>query len=227
MAKIWYLGHSCFQLEIDGVKIVVDPFITGNPLVKDITLTDIEADLILVTHSHGDHILDLMELAKNTNAQIISNFEITTWVENQGYSNVRPMNIGGNYSTKGIDFKVVVANHSSSFPDGTYGGNPVGFIISGKSDCLYYAGDTGLTLDMKLIKDDFDLTGAFLPIGDNFTMGYEDAAKAATFCGAKTVIGMHYDTFGYIEIDHNAAKEAFEKRKVTLLLPSINEKLDL
>ncbi len=211
MAKIWYLGHSCFHLEIDGIHVVTDPFITGNPLAKDIKLTDIQADIIVVTHGHGDHIGDLVELAKQTGAEVITNFEITQWLANQGHEHSRPMNHGGSYTSQGISFKMVNAAHSSSFPDGSYAGNPGGFVISGKTDCIYYAGDTGLTLDMKLIKDEFDLTFAMLPIGDNFTMGSKDAARAAEFCGASKVLGMHYDTFGFIEIDHNEAKMEFEK----------------
>lgn len=226
MAKIWYLGHSCFQLEIDDVRIVTDPFVTDNPLAKDIDLATVEADIILVTHGHGDHIGDLVKLANQTNALVLCNYEICLWLEQQGYANCRPMNHGGLFSSRGIDYKVVPAAHSSSFPDGSYAGNPVGFVIQGQHDSLYFAGDTGLTLDMKLIGEGYNLTGAILPIGDNFTMGAKDAAIAATFCGAQQVIGMHYDTFEIIEIDHDAAHAAFREKGVELLLPQIGEKLE-
>lgn len=226
MAKIWYLGHSCFQMEIDNVRIVTDPFVTENPLAKDIDLAQIEADIILVTHGHGDHIGNLVELANQTGALVVCNYEIYLWLEKQGYTNCRPMNHGGVFTSKGIQYKVVTAAHSSSFPDGSYAGNPVGFVIKGSNDCIYFAGDTGLTLDMKLIGDEFELTGAVLPIGDNFTMGAKDAAIAATFCGAKKAIGMHYDTFDIIQINHDDAHNAFRDKGVELLLPQVGEKLD-
>lgn len=227
MAKIWYLGHSCFHLEIDGIQIVTDPFVTGNPYAGDIDLADVEADIILVSHGHGDHTGDLVRLANQTGAEVITNFEITMWLEKHGITKSRPMNHGGRYISNGIAFKMVYAAHSSSFADGTYAGNPGGFIISGTNDCIYFAGDTGLTLDMKLIKEEFDLTFAMLPVGDNFTMGPKDAAIAAGFCGANKVVGMHFDTFGYIEIDHNAAIEEFKKKNIELILPEIGQKLDL
>lgn len=226
MAKIWYLGHSCFQLEIDDVRIVTDPFITDNPLAKSIKLSDIGADIILVTHGHGDHIGDLVELANQTQAKVVCNYEISLWLEAQGYSNHHAMNHCGTYSNRGVDFKVVPAMHSSSFPDGKYAGNPLGFVINGQYDCLYYAGDTGLTMEMKLIKERFELTGALLPIGDTYTMGATDAAIAATFCGAKKVVGMHYDSFEIIEIDHEEARDAFRDKGVELFLPEVGEILN-
>ncbi len=226
MAKIWYLGHSCFQMEIDNVRIVTDPFVTENPLAKDIELSQIDADVILITHGHGDHIGDLVALANQTDSLVVCNYEIYLWLEKQGYSNCRPMNHGGVFVNQGVEYMVVPAAHSSSFPDGSYAGNPVGFVIKGSKDCIYFAGDTGLTFDMKPIGDEFDLTGAVLPIGDNFTMGAKDAAIAATFCGAKKVIGMHYDTFEIIEINHDDARNAFRDKGVELLLPQVGEKLN-
>lgn len=227
MAKIWYLGHSCFQLEIDDVRIVVDPFITDNPLAKNIKISDIQADIILVTHGHGDHIGDLVHLANQTGALVVCNYEIYVWLEKQGYTNARPMNHGGCFSSRGIDYKVVNAVHSSSFPDGSYAGNAMGFVIEGQHDCVYYAGDTALTLDMKLIGEAYELTAAFLPIGDNFTMGAKDAALAATFCKTKKVIGMHFDTFEMIEIDHEEAKNAFREKGVELILPEVGQILNI
>ena len=225
MAKIWYLGHSCFRLEIDGVSIITDPFITPNPLASHIKFEDLTADIILVSHGHADHIADLLALANQTGAEVISNYEVITRMEGKGLKNTRPMNHGGTYESHGISFKMTNAVHSSSFMDGSYAGHPAGFVISGKTDCIYFAGDTALTYDMKLIKDEFDLTGALLPIGDNFTMGAKDAAIAATFCGANRVIGMHYDTFGFIEIDKEEAVAHFNNKGVDLLLPKIGDTL--
>jgi L-ascorbate metabolism protein UlaG (beta-lactamase superfamily) len=227
MAKIWYLGHSCFHLEIDGIQIVTDPFIKPNPKAEHIDFSSIKADIILVSHGHGDHIADLVELANQTGAEVISNYEITTWLENQGYAKSRPMNHGGAYTSHGLNFKMTNAVHSSSFPDGSFAGNPAGFVIQGEKDCIYFAGDTALTYDMKLIDEEFDLSLAMLPIGDNFTMGIADAARAANFCGASKVVGMHYDTFGFIEIDHNQAIEKFNAHGVELLLPAVGDKLEL
>ena len=226
MAKIWYLGHSTLQLEIDGVRIVTDPFVTDNPKSADVKVSEIDADVILVSHGHGDHVGDLVELAKSTGAEVVSNYEITTWLEGKGHSIVRPMNIGGNYETHGIRLKMVNAVHSSSFPDGSYAGNPAGFIIQGKKDCIYFAGDTALTYDMKLIHEEFDLTGAILPIGDNFTMGPDDAVKAAQMCGTDRVMGIHFDTFGYIEIDHERTEKLFEDAGIELFLVNPGQELE-
>jgi L-ascorbate metabolism protein UlaG (beta-lactamase superfamily) len=203
MAKILDLGHSCFQLEIAGKKFITDPFLRGNPLAKDIDFSTLEADYILVSHGHEDHIADLMELARQTKALVIANFEITTWVQNQGYDHVHGMNSGGSLRTEFGRIKVVRAEHSSSFPDGSYAGCPNGFVIEAEQACIYFAGDTALSYDQKLIGEEFDLDLAMLPIGDTFTMGVQDAIRAAGFVKCKTVVGMHYDTFAPIEIDHN------------------------
>lgn len=217
-----YYGQSCFQVEIAGKKILFDPFISGNPLAKDIVIKDIKPDYILVSHGHGDHVADLMEIAKNSNAQVVSNFEIVNWVQAQGYENTHPMNFG----TRDFEFgKVyfVPAAHSSVLPDGTNGGSPGGFVIKSKDVSMYYSGDTCLTMDMQLIPRYAKLDIAFLPIGGNFTMDAEQAAMAAEFIQCDKIVGIHYDTFGFIKIDREAAKHEFKKVNKELILLEIGK----
>lgn len=224
--KFTFYGHACFAVETGGKKLLFDPFITGNPLARDIDINTIEADYILVSHGHGDHVGDLMAIAKNTNATIISNAEITTWVEAQGYSNVHPMNFG----SRNFDFgkvNYVPAMHSSGLPDGSYGGNPGGFVVKNEEISFYFAGDTCVTMDMQLIPRYAKLDVAILPIGGNFTMDAEDAVLAAEFVQCNKIVGIHYDTFGYIVIDKEAAKGLFERAGKELLLPEIGQTIEL
>ncbi len=218
--NITYFGHSCFSIEVNGKILLFDPFITPNELAKSIDIDAIKADYILLSHGHEDHVADAERIAKNTNATIISTFEIVTWYGAKGIKG-HPMNTGGQWQFDFGTVKCVRAELSSVLPDGTYAGKPIGFVVTSDSDCFYYAGDTALTLDMKLIAERHQLDVAFLPIGDNFTMGIADAIDAAHFVGAKKVIGMHYDTFGYVEIDHNAAKKAFADAGLELVLMQI------
>ncbi len=221
--KITYYGHSCFGIELSNSKIVFDPFIQPNELANSISLSDIAADYIVVSHAHMDHTADLIELAKLTGAKVISNFEIIEWVKNQGIEKVHPMNTGGQFSFDFGEIKAVFAAHSSSFADGSYGGNPNGYIIRSGGKTLYYAGDTALTNDMKLIGELEKVDAAILPIGDNFTMGISDAIIASDFIKCNEVIGMHYDTFPPIKIDHKKAIQAFEDKGKHLQLLSIGE----
>jgi len=217
-----FYGHACFAVEVAGKKLLFDPFITGNPLAKNIDIYSIEADYILVSHGHGDHVGDLMEIAKHTGATVISNAEITTWVAKQGHEKVHPMNFGA----RDFDFgKVhyVPAIHSSGLPDGSYGGNPGGFVIRNKDINFYFAGDTCLTMDMKLIPMYTQLDVAILPVGGNFTMDAEEAVLAADFIQCNKVVGIHFDTFGYIVIDHEAAKQKFADVGKELILPEIGK----
>lgn len=225
--KLTCYGHSCFAVEIAGKTLLFDPFITPNELAKGISLDDVKADFILVSHGHFDHMADLVEVAKKTGATVVSNFEIITWAGKQGLEKTHPMNHGGGFRFDFGRVKFVNAVHSSVLPDGTYGGNPGGFVVESAEGAFYFAGDTALTLDMKLIAEEFTLRFAVLPIGDNFTMGAKDAIRAAGFVGCKTVVGVHYDTFPPIKIDHAAAKETFAKAGLTLHLPGIGETIDL
>lgn len=218
--KITYYGHACVGVELGGKYLLFDPFISPNELAAEVKTDQIPAEAILVSHGHGDHIADVESIGKRTQATIISNFEIASWFGQKGL-NYHPMNHGGQFSFDFGTVKYVNAIHSSGLPDGSNGGNPGGFVVWNAEQCLYFAGDTALTMDMKLIPMTCPkLDVAILPIGDNFTMGYADAVIAAEFVECDKVIGVHYDTFGYIKIDHAAAKKAFaDKGKELILLP--------
>lgn len=226
--KLTYYGHSCFSVTIAGKKILFDPFITSNELAKDIDINAIEADYILISHGHADHVADALTIAQNTNATLVSNYEIVSWfAEKHDYKQSHPLNHGG---SKTFDFgkvKYVNAVHSSVLPDGTYGGNAGGFVIESAEGNFYFAGDTALTMDMKLIPMFTKLDFAVLPIGDNFTMGIEEAILAADFVACDSIVGVHYDTFGYIKIDQSAAVAAFTQKGKTLHLPAIGETIDI
>jgi L-ascorbate metabolism protein UlaG (beta-lactamase superfamily) len=227
--KFTFFGHSCFSVEIDGKKLLFDPFVTYNELAKEknITADSLSADFILLSHGHQDHIADAVEVAKRTGAMVICSWEIMGWLNGQGIAHVHPMNTGGKKEFEFGTVKCVVAHHSSGLPDGSYGGNPMGFVITSHEGNFYYAGDTALTLDMKLIPGFTSLDFAIFPIGDNFTMGPEDAVLAAEMVATNKVIGVHYDTFPYIVIDKTSAQKLFLDKKITLLLPEIGETLSL
>ena len=197
--KITFLGHACLAIETKGIHIIVDPFITGNEKAAHINIEELKADYILLTHAHQDHILDVESIAKRTSAKIVSNYEIVMHYGAKGLEG-HPMNHGGSWHFDFGKLKYVNAIHTSSFPDGSYGGQPGGFILEGEKT-VYIAGDTALTLDMKLIAQQYNLDLAILPIGDNFTMGIEDAVLASDFVECSNVLGYHFDTFGYIEIN--------------------------
>ncbi|WP_237739787.1 metal-dependent hydrolase [Pedobacter arcticus] len=224
MMKLNYFGQSCFLLEVNGTKILFDPFITPNELAKDIDVEQIDCDYILVSHGHEDHVADLVSIAKRTKAKIISSFEIIEWLKKQGIDNGHPMNLGGNWNFDFGKVKMMYAAHSNSLPDGSYGGTAAGFIIQTGKKTLYYAGDTALNQDMKLTGELFAIDYAFLPIGDNFTMGITDAIIAADFIKCKNIIAMHYDTFGYIKVDHEQAKKAFADAGIELSMLKISDK---
>lgn len=225
--KITFYGQNCLGIEINGKYILVDPFISGNDLAKDkINILDLKADYILLTHAHQDHTLDAEAIAKNTGAVIVSNFEITNHYEAKGIE-VHPMNHGGSWKFEFGKVKYVIAHHTSSFADGSYGGQPGGFVIEGEHKNIYIAGDTALTMDMKLIPLSTKLDLAILPIGDNFTMGVDDAIIASDFVECDKVMGVHYDTFGYIEIDHEEAKRKFYEAGKDLMLFEIGESIEV
>lgn len=225
--KFTYYGHSCFLIDTGTHKLLFDPFISPNDKAAEINIEAIQADYILVSHGHEDHVADLERLSNQTGASIISNFEIVSYYGAKGIDG-HPMNHGGSASFPFGLVKMVNAIHSSVLPDGTYGGNPAGFIVQTKDRCFYYAGDTALTYDMKLIPEmGFELDFAILPIGDNFTMGPDEAVKAAEFIQCKNIIGVHFDTFGYIEIDHSAARRQFENQGNQLHLLEIGQSVQV
>jgi len=225
--KITFYGQNSLAINVSGMDLIVDPFISGNPLSRDkININELKADYILLTHAHQDHILDAEVIAKNTGATIVSNYEIATYFETKGCK-VHPMNHGGNWKFSFGNVKYVNAIHSSSFADGSYGGQAGGFVIEGEHKNIYIAGDTALTMDMKLIPLSTKLDLAILPIGDNFTMGIKDAIIASDFLECDKVLGVHYDTFGYIEIDHGEAKKKFYDAGKDLMLLEIGESIEL
>ena len=225
--KITFYGQNTLLIKVSDVCILIDPFISGNPLSKDkVDINTIKADYILLTHAHQDHVLDAEAIAKKSNATIVSNYEIAMYYQNLGIE-VHPMNHGGEWSFEFGNVKYVNAVHTSSFADGTYGGQPGGFIIEGERKTIYIAGDTALTMDMKLIPLRYKLDLAILPIGDNFTMGVDDAIIASDFVECDKVLGVHYDTFGYIEIDHDEAKRKFFAKNKDLMLLDIGGSIEL
>lgn len=224
--KYTYYGQSCFLLETSSTKLLFDPFISGNPLAKAIDITKIEADYILVSHGHGDHVGDLVDIAKRTNAKVICMPEIAGWLQKQGVTNIHDMNIGKFKFDFGT-VRMVAATHSSSLPDGSYGGNPAGFVLDVDSKQIYFAGDTGLTVEMKLLAELYQLEYAILPIGGNYTMDADDAAIAAEYVNCHKVIGVHYNSFPVIAIDKYTAVEVFKRGQKQLLLPEIGETIVL
>jgi len=225
--KVTYYGHSCFAVELGGKHLLFDPFITPNPLASEVKVDTVQADFIFISHGHEDHIADAISIAQRTGALVVSNYEIVVWLGQQGISNGHPLNHGGGVDLAFGRAQFVNAVHSSMLPDGSYGGNPGGWVIQSAEGSFYHSGDTALTLDMKLIKDSISLQFAALCIGDNFTMGVQDAIRAADFVGCDQVLGMHYDTFPPIEIDQAAARKAFETAGKTLHLPPIGSRIEL
>lgn len=225
--KLTYFGHSCFLIDVNGKKILFDPFISQNELAKEIDINKIECDYIAISHGHFDHVADVIEIAKRTNATIICAFEIYQWLEKQSLTKFMPMNIGGKWNCDFGTIKAVVAIHSSCLPDGTNGGNPMGFVINSSEGDFYYSGDTALTLDMQLIPRWAKLSFALLPIGDKFTMDVEDAITTSDFIQCNKIVGVHYDTFDPIKINHEEAKTKFTKAGKELILLKIGEEISI
>ncbi len=224
--NITFYGHACFGIEINGTNLLVDPFITGNSLASHININDVKADYILLTHAHQDHVLDVEVIAERTGATIISNYEIVMYY---GAKNLKghPVNHGGTFKTDTFSAKYVNAIHTSSFADGSYGGQPGGFVISSGEKSLYIAGDTAVTMDMKLIPMSTKLTASIFPIGDNFTMGVDDAIIASNLVECEKVIGCHFNTFPPIEIVVEEAKSKFSKANKELIILEIGKSVSI
>lgn len=222
--NITYFGHSCFLVTTAGKRILFDPFISGNPLAKEVEVDDIRCDYILLSHGHSDHCIDLERIARNNpEVTIVGIWEIHARYSEMGFK-THPMNKGGWWNFDFGRVKMVNAVHSSSWPDGTYAGSPAGFVLDTKDGVLYFAGDTALTMDMQLIPMTCPkLDVAIMPVGSNFTMDYQDALIASDFVKCDKVIGCHFDTFGFVVINHEEAIRAFSARSKELLLPAIAE----
>jgi L-ascorbate metabolism protein UlaG (beta-lactamase superfamily) len=225
--NLTYYGHSCFLLEAGGSKVLFDPFIRPNPLAKDVDVDKIEADYILLSHGHGDHVADVEEIGKRTGAELVGMVETVGWFGPKGLKATYGMNLGGTITLPFGKVKMVAAAHSSSLPDGSYGGLAAGFVVETEGKTFYFAGDTALTYDMKLIGERYKLDFALLPIGDHYTMGIDDALVAAEWTGASKVIGMHFDTFPPLVINHDEAKAKATQAGKELVLLSVGETITL
>ena len=202
---VTFLGHGTFLVETNGTSVLIDPFLTGNPAAST-TADEVPADVIILSHGHGDHVGDAIDVANRTGAQVIANHEIVEWLTGQGLTNTHAQHIGGQHAFDWGTLKLTIAHHGSMLPDGANGGNPCGLLLKLADGNIYHAADTGLFLDMKLIGEEgIDL--AILPIGDNFTMGPDDALKAVKLIEPKRVIPDHYDTWPLIAQDAEAWAE--------------------
>ena len=217
MVKITYHGHSAFEIKSGSHNILIDPFLTGNKNAS-VKPAELKPDYIILSHAHGDHLGDAIEIAKNNDATIIAVFELANYIAAQGCK-AHDMHIGGGYNFPFGRVKFTIAHHGSSTEEGVYMGNPAGIVLSLEGKNIYHSGDTGLFLDMKLIGEMNSLDAAMVPIGDNYTMGIDDAVKAIEFLNPRLAIPMHYGTFGIIEADPNEFKRKVESigKKCTVI----------
>lgn len=226
--KVRYLSHSCFQIEIDGKLLIIDPFIKPNPLAEAVKFEELKADYILITHGHWDHVADAVELLKQTGATLICQFDLVGWFQKQGVENQAiGLNVGGKVALPFGVVRMVQAVHSSSLPDGSYGGTATGFIIQAEDKTVYYSGDTALFGDMKMFAELYKPQIAFLPVGGNFTMDVDDALIAARWLHVNKVIGMHFDTFPPIQVHNDNAIEHARTQGIDLHLLQINQTIEI
>ncbi|MGJ1420394.1 metal-dependent hydrolase [Sphingobacterium spiritivorum] len=226
--KVTYYGQSCVLFDFDGHQVLLDPFVTYNPIAEHVDVNALNPEYIFVSHAHQDHVADLLTVQKNSNAIVATVVETAAWVRKQGVADdkVVEFNLGGTIETTFGKVKMVIAIHTNSTPDGAYGGWPVGYVFFVGDKKIYFAGDTALTYDMKLLED-LQLDWAFLPIGGHYTMDVEDAVKAAQFINCKRIVGIHYNTFPPITIDVEEAKRKFSDAGLQLSLPGIGETITL
>lgn len=225
-AHVVWFGHSTFQIETSQHRILLDPFFSGNPAAS-CTADDLNPDVIIVSHGHGDHVGDTVEIARRTGALVIANYEITEWLRGQGISNLHAQNTGGAFRHPFGTVKLTIAHHSSMLPDGANGGNPCGVLLKLADATIYYAADTALFSEMQFIGDEgIDL--AILPIGDNYTMGPNDALKAVSLIRPRQVIPAHYDTWPLIAQDANAWAERVQSETTAQpVLLSVGDRYEL
>ncbi|MGV3504216.1 MAG: metal-dependent hydrolase [Adhaeribacter sp.] len=225
--EITYFGHSCFLVDLGDTRVLFDPFITYNPLAAAVDKEAIAADYILISHAHQDHMADAEYFARKNGAAIVAIYDVCEWYKTKGIENLVHLNIGGKVKLPFGTVKMVNAIHSSVLPDGTYGGNPAGYVLEAAGKTFYFAGDTGLTYDMKILAEQYRVDFAFLPIGGQLTMDIDDALLAAKWVNTSQVIGMHYDTFPFIRIEPEQALEKARQAGINLSLLQIGEKINL
>jgi L-ascorbate metabolism protein UlaG (beta-lactamase superfamily) len=225
--KLTYFGHATFSVTVKGKTLLFDPFFNGNPSLKNIDIDKVKADYVFLTHGHGDHSADVVGVAKQTGATCVAAAEIAGWLGKQGLEKVHPVNHGGPIPFEFGKVRAVNAIHSSSFSDGSYAGNPLGFVFTTTEGDFYIAGDTALTMDMQLIPLWAKLQFAVMPIGGNYTMDVPDAIHAADFVKCDKVVGVHYNTWPIIAIDTEKAKADFAAAGKKLLLPASGETIEL
>ena len=226
--KVTYYGHSCVEFDFDGTKVLVDPFIRYNPLAKHINVADINPDYIFLSHAHQDHVADMQNIQQQSGASVATIVETAAWVRRQGVpeEKVIEFNLGGTLNLPFGKVKMVFAAHSNSTVDGEYAGFPVGYVFFLNEKTIYFAGDTALTMEMKLLER-YHIDVALLPIGGHYTMDIEDAIIASEFINCKQVLGVHYDSFSPIKIDRENAIKRFAEADVNLTLPKIGQTIEI
>jgi L-ascorbate metabolism protein UlaG (beta-lactamase superfamily) len=227
MIKITYHGHACFHIQSNGHKLLIDPFITGNPVAK-VKPEELICNYILLTHGHNDHFGDTVEIAQRNNATVIAPFELATFCQQKGCQ-AHGMHIGGSHDFEFGRVKLTIAHHGSAYIGDTiqYTGNPCGYVLTLGKKNLYHAGDTGLFMDMQLIGKRSKLDLAFLPIGGNFTMDVEDAVQAAKFLKTKQVIPMHYKTFDLIDQDPDQLSKKLKNSGIKVKVLGFGESCEM
>lgn len=225
--KAVYYGHSCVELHVEGLTILFDPFISPNPKAAHIDIEQLKPDYILLSHGHDDHVADMVAIQQASKAKVLAIVETASWVgrQNVPQDDIIPFNFGGTVQTDFGTVKMVYALHTNATPDGQYGGQPAGYILQAGGKKIYFAGDTALTLEMKLLEPT-GLDWAFLPIGGHYTMDVDDAIIASRFINCTNIVGIHYNTFPAIAIDAEAAKKKFADAGCHLHLLDIGESLE-
>ena len=225
--KITFLGHACFLVEVNSQRLLFDPYISPNPLAQSIDLDGLQVDYMLLSHGHYDHVADVETIYRQCAPTIVANLEMINWYKKRGIEKLLSINPGGKRTLPGETVvKAVHEPHASSMPDGSYAGSALGFIVQGEGKTFYFAGDTALHQDMKQIGEFHTINFAMLPIGGILTMDLEEALHAAHYVDTPTIIGMHYDTFEDIEIDHQQALQQAEAKDKQLILMKIGETID-